>query len=365
MSVVARYLFVQTLQGLAIAGSVISSVIILIDFVETSRDIATRANISAIDALGLSLLKAPLLIQDTLPFIVLFGVLLTFFRLNRRSELIIMRASGYSAWRILTPTLILSVVVGLAGSMALNPLGAMTNARFELLRERILDGQTGSATTAEGPVWLRETRRNGYTIITAVSFDADDGELTEPLFRVYLEEGNGAPVLDRQIQASTATLVGGFWTLTDAVELSSSRPRINLGEVSLPTGVRQQALFERSRSPQGVSFWRLPEVIYSARQAGLSTKPYELRLSNMLASPLMLIAAALLAVATTLRLVRLGGAAIFAMMGGLAGFVLYFVQELFLNLGTGGKLDTITATWTAPALFTLAAVFFIATKEDG
>lgn len=365
MNVISRYLFLQTLQGLAIAGSVIASVIILIDFVETSRDIATRADISAIGSFGLTLLKAPLLIQETLAFIVLFGVLLTFFRLNRRSELIIMRASGYSAWRILTPTIIIALATGLLGSMVLNPLGAMTNARFEVLRERLLDGQTGSATTSEGPVWLRENRRDGFTIITAESFDADEGLVTSPLFRIYLINPAGQPSLDRQIQASSAVLTSGFWTLSEAQELSSIRPKINLGEVSLPTSVRRQSLFERSRSPEGVFFWQLPDVIDSANNAGLSARPYELKFQNMMAQPLMLLAAALMAIATTLRLVRLGGAAGFAMLGGLSGFVLYFVQEMFLNLGAGEKLDPITAAWSAPILFSLAAVFYIAATEDG
>jgi hypothetical protein len=60
-----RYIFTQTLIGLLGAALIITAVIMLIDFVETSRDIGTRVGISAFQALHLSLLKVPLLVQDT------------------------------------------------------------------------------------------------------------------------------------------------------------------------------------------------------------------------------------------------------------------------------------------------------------
>ena len=183
-----RYLLVQTLLGVAAATAVIASVVLLVDFVETSRDIATRADISALTALHLSLLKAPLLLQETLPFIVLFGVLWTFFRLNRRSELIVMRASGYSGWRILAPAGMLAVLIGLAGSALLNPAGAAGNAQFELMRERILEGRTGETRVGEGPVWLREATPDGFRIITAAGLDAEAASIDRPLFRFYISD---------------------------------------------------------------------------------------------------------------------------------------------------------------------------------
>lgn len=364
MKTIARYLFVQSLLGILAAAAVIAAVIVLVDFVETSRDIATRADITAMQAFELTLLKLPLLLQETLPFIVLFGTLWTFFRLNRRSELIVMRASGYSAWRILMPTAGLALIIGVLGSVALNPLGAATNARFELIREQIMDGRTGAVSVAAGPVWLRESGPDGYTIITASDFDPQGGTLQAPVFRLYLSTG-GAPRIDRRIEADSARLAGGFWSLENAVEATESTRRTRLGDVALPTTIGRQALFERARSPGGVSFWRLPSVIESARQAGLSTRSYELRLQTLLAQPLTIIAAALLAVAATLRLVRLGGATGFALAGGLAGFLLYFMQELMVSLGQSGALEPISAAWTAPSLFVLSAMFYIAHTEDG
>ena len=361
----SRYIFLQTLGGVLAAAAVISAVIILIDYVETSRDIATRADISALQALQLTLLKAPLIIQSALPFMVLFGVLFTFFRLSRRSELIVMRASGYSAWRILAPAAVLTLCLGVLSATVLNPLGAAANAQFEALRDQMLGGQTGEARGAAGDIWMREQHVDSFTMITADSLDADAETLHNPVFRTYRLGAAGSPALERRISASNARLAGGFWVLDNAVELQPGQSVSALGSVSLPTNIRGQALFERTRSPGATDFWDLPGVIASARDAGLSSLPYELRLHNLLAQPLVLMAAALLGIAATLRLHRMGGAAAFAAAGALAGFGMYFTQELLLGLGSSGALNPITASWTAPVLFALGGLFFIAATEDG
>lgn len=360
----SRYIFWQTLIGVIGAACVIVAVIVLIDFVETSRDISRRADVGALQALELTLLKTPLLVQDTLAFIVLFGVLFTFFRLNRRSELIVMRASGYSAWRILAPAGLLTLLAGVLGAAVLNPLSAAANARFETLRDAYVDARAGQAATS-ARVWLREATSGGFIVIGATEIDPDASTLRDPVFRYYDEADDGIPRLERTVVAASAELSSGFWILSGAMEAQPGDPLEAIGDVSLPTRIGGEALFERVRSPGGVSFWRLPSVIESAREAGLSSRPYQLRWQNLLAQPLLLFAAALLAITATLRLHRLGGAAGFAAAGAGVGFLLYFFQELLLGLGSAGTLDPITASWTAPALFTLAGLFFLAATEDG
>jgi len=361
-----RYIFAQSLLGLTGAAVIISAVILLIDFVETSRDIGTRVGISALQAIHLSLLKAPLLIQQTLPFIVLFGVLFTFFQLNRRSEITVMRASGYSAWRILAPVALLAALLGALSTTVLNPLGAASNARFESIRETLFtgNGQT-SGENATGAIWLRETTTNGFTMITASDLNSGATSLSNPVFRQYVMDETGAPSLDRRIDAASAELGGGFWSLIEANEYSAGGSAISLGSVALPTNIGRQALFERARSPGAVSFWQLPSVIASADDAGLSSLDYQLRWQSLMAQPLMLVAAALMGIAATLRLHRLGGAAGFAVAGAGAGFLLYFSQELMLGLGASGAVNPITAAWTTPALFSLGGLFFVAATEDG
>ncbi|WP_203293466.1 LPS export ABC transporter permease LptG [Maricaulis parjimensis] len=358
-----RYMMTQTLTGLGLAALTISTVIILVDFVEQSRAIGTRVDASTLDLLSLTLLKTPALLETTLPFIFLFGILTSLFRLNRRSELIVMRASGMSAWRILTAPMLLAICAGIAGAVALNPLAAMGSAEFQNRRDQLMNVQR--ATGVEEPIWLRETSEDGFTVIAATALQENRQELMDPTFYIFTLDENGVPNLDRRIDAAQARLSDGFWQIIDAVERSPNAPTRTLQEETLPTQINRQALFERSRSPEGVSFWDLPQLISSAREAGLATERYELRWHSLLALPLTLLAATLIAAAATLRLHRLGGAAAFALAGGLAGFVMFFLQELLGSMGTTGALPPLTAAWAAPALTALIALTYIASTEDG
>lgn len=359
----SRYLTREVLFGLFVSFGIVATIIVLVDFVEQSRSIGTRIEVSAIDLFVLTLMRVPLLLEETLPFIFLFGVLFALFRLNRRSELVVMRASGYSAWRIVTPAALVSLVAGILGATLLNPVGSALNAAFENRRDQLTQVQP-AAPRAE-TLWLRETSDEGYTVIAAQQLEENARELISPVFHFYLTEESGRPLLDRRISADRAHLTAGFWTLENAVELIPGVEPNVIGTLSLPTSIDRQSLFERIRSPRAVSFWDLPGLINSARASGLAAERFELRWQSLLTLPLTLIAASLIAAAATLRLYRLGGAAAFALTGGAAGFLVYFVQEVLRTLGENGTLTPMTAAWAAPLITTLLALAYIASTEDG
>jgi lipopolysaccharide export system permease protein len=108
-----RYVIVCVLGGILIALIAVLVSILLIDFVEEMRTVGARADLGPMEAARLTLLKTPMLIEQTLPFVVLAGSMMAIIGLNRRSELIAMRASGVSAWRFLTPPAFVGIVLGI------------------------------------------------------------------------------------------------------------------------------------------------------------------------------------------------------------------------------------------------------------
>src|SRR6185312_1003701 len=102
--------------SLTMVGSVlliISGLILLVDYVEISRALAGRPDLSGLAVMGLVLEKAPSAILILLPFAFLFGSIFAFVTLNRRSELIAMRAAGVSAWRFVLPATVMAFAIGI------------------------------------------------------------------------------------------------------------------------------------------------------------------------------------------------------------------------------------------------------------
>ncbi len=55
-------------------------------------------------------LKLPHTAQEVMPFAVLFGTMLAFWRLTRNNELVVARAAGVSVWQFLTPAVLVALV---------------------------------------------------------------------------------------------------------------------------------------------------------------------------------------------------------------------------------------------------------------
>ena len=62
-----RYIAWRILKGVLMAFLIVTSIIMLVDFVETSRNIGADADLSPLTVMFLTMLKAPQLIEQTIP----------------------------------------------------------------------------------------------------------------------------------------------------------------------------------------------------------------------------------------------------------------------------------------------------------
>ena len=84
----------------------------LLDYIELIRRSATRIQVTLWVLLEMAALKLPHTAQEVLPFAILFGTMLAFWRLTRNHELVIARAAGVSVWQFLTPALLVALLIG-------------------------------------------------------------------------------------------------------------------------------------------------------------------------------------------------------------------------------------------------------------
>ncbi|MEO8811644.1 MAG: LptF/LptG family permease, partial [Caulobacteraceae bacterium] len=115
------YLLVRTLAGVGVAFAVVASVIVLVVLVDMTRTLGAKVELGFPQLIELTLLKAPGIVLLLLPFVFLFGSMAAFIALNRRSELVALRAAGVSAWRFIAPAAAASFVIGLLTVTVLNP----------------------------------------------------------------------------------------------------------------------------------------------------------------------------------------------------------------------------------------------------
>jgi len=361
---IETYVLQTTLTGVGMALGVITAVIMLVDFVELSRTVGVEAELGFTQTLTLTLLQAPSLILLLLPFAFLFGVLGAFVSLNRRSELIAMRAAGVSAWRFIFPAAGVAMAIGVLSVTVLNPIASAMNAQFERESEAL---RRGAAEAKGREVWLRQGDAQTQIVIRGRSEDMSGGSLRLKGVSLFVSnQGHGkAPVFSRRIEAREARLLPGYWLLTDAREATPGAEALRYDTLTLPSTLDGRTALDRFVSPKAVPFWGLWDAIARTEQAGFSATGYRLQLDELLASPLLLAAMSVLAAAFSLRLIRLGGLATLAGSGVALGFVLFFFNQFCRALGEAGAIPPAAAAWTPPLLALLSGFTLLCYTEDG
>lgn len=359
-----RYILLRTLVGIAGAAAMIASVVMLIVFVELSRAFGGRFDVGYGRLVELMLLQAPSIMLLLLPFVFLFGTMATFVTLNRRSELVAMRAAGVSAWRFIAPAAAAAAVIGVADVTVLNPAAANLSGEFEDAKTLINEGHAGRGLPE---IWLRQGDEHTQIVIHATSHDMVGDTVRLQGVSLFLQNvtANGGLEFTRRIEAADARLDPGFWRLGDVREATPGAGSVRSETLSIPSTLDRRTAMEKFAARDTIGFWDLPETIRHANGAGFSSAPYRLRYQQLLATPLLFAAMAVLAAAFSLRLLRLGGVSGLAGAGIALGFVLFFFDDLCGTLGSTEVIPPVLAAWAPPLIALLAGVTLLCYTEDG
>ncbi|MGV3579356.1 LPS export ABC transporter permease LptG [Brevundimonas sp.] len=360
---IERYVLIQLARSLGVALAVIAALVMLIDFVEISRGLGTDTDLSGLRILGLMLLKSPAVIVQLLPFVFLFGTLGAFVGLNRRSELIAMRAAGVSAWRFVLPAAGAALVLGVLTVTVIGPVAASGDGLFQRERQRI-SGSIVSGNEQEA-IWLREGDGPRQMVIRAGRQDRANARLLDTTFFIYVTDPEGRREFTERIDAASASLSAGRWRLIDAVGAQTGQRAVRYATLDLPSNLADEEAFERFARPQSTPFWSLPGQIQRIEDAGFSSTAYQLRLQTLLSTPLAFAAMTILAAAFSLRLMRLGDLARMAVAAVVLGFAFFFLNQFSAAMGSAEVVPPFVAAWLPAILTALAAFTLLFYTEDG
>ncbi len=127
----------------------LSALVSLFDVLELLRRAAQRPQVGLSLVFEIGALRLPFIALQILPFAVLLGGILAFWRLTRSSELVVVRAAGVSAWGFLAGPLLVAIGFGLLATI-LSPFSAATFARAERLENAHLRSGAGLSALAGG-----------------------------------------------------------------------------------------------------------------------------------------------------------------------------------------------------------------------
>jgi lipopolysaccharide export system permease protein len=337
-------------------------IVFLFDYVELIRRGNSRPEATLLVLLEMAALKQPHMAQQIMPFAVLFGTMMAFWRMTRSNELIVARAAGVSVWQFLTPPLSGALFIGVVTVTVFNPMASVLQSRYEALEARVLRGTGDQLTLSRTGLWLWQSDDAGnHSVVHADRMAPESTRLEQVLVLSY----NVAQQLVSRIDAKSAVLTAGRWLVTDGLRWTPGKPPEPFATAEVPTNLTLTKILESFASPETMSFWELPGFIQLLESAGFSAQRHRLYFNRLLALPFLFTAMVLVAATFSLRMQRRGGAALMILGGTVSGLLLFLLSNVIFALGLADAIPVALAAWTPTGVSWLLGASLLLHLEDG
>ncbi len=359
LSVYIARQFLVWLSGVFAAMVIVT---FLLDYLELMRRSGTKAQATLWVLFEMAALKLPQTAQEALPFAILFGTMLAFWRLTRANELVVARAAGVSVWQFLTPAVLVAMLVGVFAVTVFNPIASSAEAVYERLDSRVLRQGSDQLLLSTAGLWLRQSDQAGNQIVIhADKVGSQDAALDGVTLYFFDDKTRFASRVD----ARSARLEQGEWVIEDGVRWLSDQSTQPFATMRLPTQLTPRKMAESFAAPDTMSFWELPGFIALLEQSGFPAQRHRLHFNVLLARPFLLCAMVLVAAIFSLRMQRRGGAGLMIVGGVASGFLLYVVSDIVFALGLSAKIPVTLAAWTPTGVSLIFGASMLLHLEDG
>jgi LPS export ABC transporter permease LptG/LPS export ABC transporter permease LptF len=336
--------------------------ILVFTFLDLVGDILrNHIEISVIGAYLINL--APSMIYQITPLAVLIAVLVTFGMLNRNSEIVAMKATGISLYRLVSPIVSIAAILSLTLFLFDQFYLPQANRKQEALRN-IIKGKPPQTVLHPEQNWIFGQSQHGAPgrIFYYQFFDPDRNQFAN---LSIFEFDPSSFALSRRLFAARAIWDADShtWLLQDGWQRD-----INGANVTEYREFKQSSFLEIHEEPsyfkkenlqaQEMNFGQLDRYIGDLRQSGFDTMRLRVQLWQKLAYPLVAIIMAVLAIPFALSMGRRGSLTGIAVAIGVA--LTYFViNGLFSALGNVDYLPAALAAWSSDILFGLVGSYLL------
>jgi LPS export ABC transporter permease LptG/LPS export ABC transporter permease LptF len=347
--------------ALVLAGFVL--LMIVFTFFDLVGDILR--NHIALSVVGAYLLNlTPSMLYNITPLAVLIAALVTFGVMNRNSEIVAIKATGISLYRLIVPILTMAVVLAVTLFLFDQYYLPQANRKQEALRNQIKGRPTQTYLHPEQK-WMMGQRpqpgepgrifyyeffdpdRNEFANLSVFEFDPATFQLTRRIFAkrvVWSRDSTGWVFENGWVRDVEGANVKDYRTF-----LETSFPSIH----ATPDYFKKEDL-----QSQEMNFGQLDHYIHDLQQSGFDTKRLSVALWHKLSYPLIAVVMAVLAIPFALSMGRRGS--ITGVAVAIAVALAYSVIDgLFGAMGNVNYLPASLAAWSADVLFGLVGGYLL------
>lgn len=305
----------------------------------------------------------PSMLYTIAPLAVLIAVLVTFGVLNRNSEIVAMKATGISLYRLVIPIVSISAILALSLFLFDEFYLPQANRRQEALRS-IIKGRPPQSFLHPEQKWIFgrqvpgapgrifyyqffDPDGNAFANLSVFEFDPHTFALSRRIFaaRVFWDADKGS-----------WRFQNGWERKLNGANVTEYREFIN----TTFEEIREEPSYFKKESLQSqeMNFGQLESYIRDLRQSGFDTMRLRVALWHKLAYPLVAIIMAMLAIPFALSMGRRGSLTGIAVAIAVA-LSYWMINALFEAMGNVNYLPAPMAAWSCDVLFGLTGGYLL------
>lgn len=364
-TILGRYLSKQIVVTFLLVLTTIMAIIMMFDVIEALRRISGREDVGMSYVAKYALTRLPQTVDKVLPFIMMVAGMITFWRVSKSNEYVIIRSTGVSIWGFLTPVLFAVFLVGVVNVAFVNPISSKMYELHETIKYRFATRNPNAVLFSSRGLWIREAAKdNKVLVIQAKSLRQEEGQTLSMRDVSILEMDRNSQIM-RRIEALVGELKENTFSLRGVKVFESGQQTKNLPEISYQTSIDIQRIKENFIDPDAISVWDLPDTIHFYETAGFSAGRHQMRYLSLLASPFLLMAMVLVSALFALRPnMRQGGVMFMIVAGITTGFVVYFSSQVVYAFGINGYIPVWFAVWSPIMVVALLGVTAMLHMEE-
>ncbi|MBR2137584.1 MAG: LptF/LptG family permease [Alphaproteobacteria bacterium] len=348
-SILSRYINRQLIGNFFIVFLSVLGIILMFNAIEALRKISGRDDVTLWFAAQFAVTRMSKTIEIIIPFVALVSAMITFWKISKSNEFVVIRSAGVSIFNFLRPLMIAIFLLGMANIMFFNPIASKLYEWYLVLDYKLDSHDPNAVLFSSKGLWIRESVGDKVLLIAAKSLrqDSDDAVWMRD---ISITELNQTSQITKGYEASFATLDGNIFHLKDVKLLIGGQPVQSMTDYAYETSIDLQRIKENFVEPDAISFWQLPDTIAFYESAGFSARQHWMRYLNLLISPFLLVGMLMMAAVFMLQNTLRGSSLMLRVVISIAvGFGIYFASQIVYAFGLNGYIPI----WLAVAAPTM------------
>lgn len=355
--------FLLTFIQVSFGFSLLIFFINLLDLLERVKD--SEAGFFVICLMAF--LQIPTFLNEIAPSLVLISAITSFFLLSGKSEITIIRVSGFSLWQVLYPMAITAFFLGIFWVTIFNVTTIQMARKFNSLEGKYSRNDSRQVIKPKGGIWLKQeniSKRDEEIIIKAISVFKENMQFKNTTFWFFDKTGQ----FYKKIDAENVELIDNDWVLENAVINDDNFINKKFSNVKIATDLEKDFIANKVinnfQDAALFSIFELPELIRDLKKAGFNTTKFTVYLNSLLSKPMLFLAMIFIACYFGLNHIRNNNSSVMIFLGVIVGLIFYIVSSIINSLGSSGLIPIFASTWVIVIVCTAIGTLLIYRKES-